>query len=83
MHISYKPVEVAPYWNVNINRNAYDDIANGVEVAPYWNVNKGEKGDPGTASTVEVAPYWNVNEIYETLKNKGKNSRSSTILECK
>ncbi len=32
-------VEVAPYWNVNINEEETEQDILAVEVAPYWNVN--------------------------------------------
>ena len=32
-------VEVAPYWNVNHNADAFLNDLENVEVAPYWNVN--------------------------------------------
>ena len=35
----YYPVEVAPYWNVNMPNNGNVTLLVNVEVAPYWNVN--------------------------------------------
>ena len=32
-------VEVAPYWNVNIDLKMVRQAKGFVEVAPYWNVN--------------------------------------------
>ena len=32
-------VEVAPYWNVNVEIEAFQYDGDFVEVAPYWNVN--------------------------------------------
>ena len=34
-------VEVAPYWNVNLQVRNLSDSVFSVEVAPYWNVNMG------------------------------------------
>ena len=33
------PVEVAPYWNVNVKVYYECGLCGRVEVAPYWNVN--------------------------------------------
>ena len=39
-NVCKKPVEVAPYWNVNkVILQGYK-AENLVEVAPYWNVNE-------------------------------------------
>ena len=57
-------VEVAPYWNVNLNYGrlwVYQII---VEVAPYWNVNVAVTIFGLMFVWVEVAPYWNVNTCF-------------------
>ena len=58
---SYNYVEVAPYWNVNLNLQQTYLSLQQVEVAPYWNVNSNKLNKKESANTVEVAPYWNVN----------------------
>ena len=76
-------VEVAPYWNVNVEGTFNTESKTFVEVAPYWNVNSFLSIFSAAMFSVEVAPYWNVNLLIAFDKLSICVCRSSTILECK